>query len=286
MLRLFVTFIIFFVIFLEKIIKIFFDIRLRGFLTDKIRQNYRFINIKNKKLKFFSPSHVSDWRIESFFSKEPETLKWIKNFKNKKNSEIVFWDIGSNIGLYTIFSAFFHKKINVISFEPSFLNLGILSRNISINNFERKIQIMQLPLSDKKNKFQKMMETSLTEGGALSSFGYKFDHEGKKINAKNIYSIIGTSLDDLIKQKIIKIPDYIKIDVDGTEHIILKGMKENLKNKKIKSILIEVNKKNKLQFNKIKKIMKLNNFALISEEQSRISKISDKNVFNFIYMRK
>ena len=131
-----------------------------------------------------------------------------------------------------------------------------------------------------------MMETSLTEGGALSSFGYKFDHEGKKINAKNIYSIIGTSLDDLIKQKIIKIPDYIKIDVDGTEHIILKGMKENLKNKKIKSILIEVNKKNKLQFNKIKKIMKLNNFVLISEEQSRISKISDKNVFNFIYMRK
>ena len=167
-----------------------------------------------------------------------------------------------------------------------FLNLGILSRNISINNYEKKIQIMQLPLSDKKNKFQKMMETSLTEGGALSSFGYKFDHEGNKINAKNIYSIIGTSLDDLIRKKIIKIPDYIKIDVDGTEHIILKGMKENLKNKKIKSILIEVNKKNKLQFNKIKKIMKLNNFALISEEQSRISKISDKNVFNFIYMRK
>ena len=68
-----------------------------------------------------------------------------------------------------------------------------------------------------------MMETSLTEGGSLlSSFGYKFDHEGNKINAKNIYSIIGTSLDDLIRKKIIKIPDYIKIDVDGTEHIIFK----------------------------------------------------------------
>ena len=108
----------------------------------------------------------------------------------------------------------------------------------------------------------------------------------KKINAKNIYSIFGTSLDDLIKQKIIKIPDYIKIDVDGTEHIILKGMKENLKNKKIKSILVEVNKKNRSQFNKIKEIMKLNNFILISEDQSKISKISDKNVFNYIYMRK
>ncbi len=286
MLRLLVNIFIFFVIFLEKVINLFFDIHLRGFLTDKIRQNYRFIKIKDKKLKFFSPSHVSDWRIKSFFSKEPETLDWIKNFQNKKNSEIVFWDIGSNIGLYSIFSAFFHKKISIISFEPSFLNLGILSRNISINNYEKKIQIMQLPLSDKKNKFQKMMETSLTEGGALSSFGYKFDHEGKKINAKNIYSILGTSLDDLIRKKIIKIPDYIKIDVDGTEHIILKGMKENLKNKKIKSILVEVNKKNRSQFNKIKEIMKLNNFILISEDQSKISKISDKNVFNYIYMRK
>lgn len=286
MLRLLVNIIIFFIIFLEKVINLFFHIHLRGFLTDKMRQNYRSIKIKDKRLKFFSPSHVSDWRIKSFFSKEPETLEWIKNFKNKKNSEIVFWDIGSNIGLYSIFSAFFHKNISIISFEPSFLNLGILSRNISINNYEKKIQIMQLPLSDKKKKFQKMMETSMTEGGALSSFGYKFDHEGKKINAKNIYSIFGTSLDDLVKQKIIKIPDYIKIDVDGTEHIILKGMKENLKNKKIKSILVEVNKKNRSQFNKIKEIMKLNNFILISEDQSKISKISDKNVFNYIYMRK
>ena len=34
------------------------------------------------------------------------------------------------------------------------------------------------------------------------------------------------------------IPDYIKIDVDGIEHLILKG-KETLKNKKIKSILMK-----------------------------------------------
>ena len=48
--------------------------------------------------------------LKVFFSKELRNIRLIKNFQNKKNSEIVFWDIGSNIGLYSIFSAFFHKK--------------------------------------------------------------------------------------------------------------------------------------------------------------------------------
>ena len=105
MLRLLVNIFIFFCIFLEKVINLFFDIHLR-FLTDKIRQNYRFIKIKDKKLKFFSPIMLVIGELK-VFSKEPETLDWIKNFQNKKNSEIVFWDIGSNIGLYSIFFSLF-----------------------------------------------------------------------------------------------------------------------------------------------------------------------------------
>ena len=37
-----------------------------------------------------------------FFSKEPETLEWIDNFS--KDSSI-FWDIGANIGLYSIYNS-------------------------------------------------------------------------------------------------------------------------------------------------------------------------------------
>ena len=46
------------------------------------------------------------------------------------------------------------------------------------------------------------------------------------------------SIDDLVKIFNIKKPDYLKIDVDGIEHLILQGGKETLSNSK--SILIEI----------------------------------------------
>ena len=176
----------------------------------------------------------------------------------------------------------------MIAFEPSFLNLNTLGRNIYINKLQNKISIFQLPLGHISNKFEKMLETSTYEGGALSSFGLQKDSQGKKINNINSYSILGTSLDDVVNKKILKIPDYIKIDVDGIEHLILLGFKKNLKNKKIKSILIEVNENYKEQFMNITKILKKSGFVLKQKEQSKISGINpdNKNTFNYIYYRK
>ena len=37
------------------------------------------------------------------------------------------------------------------------------------------------------------------------------------------YSLFGTTINYLIENKILEIPDYIKIDVDGIEHLILVG---------------------------------------------------------------
>ena len=52
-----------------------------------------------------------------------------------------FWDIGSNIGLYSIYAKIKHENIEIHSFEPSSSNLRVLSRNISINDLENKIKI-------------------------------------------------------------------------------------------------------------------------------------------------
>ena len=47
-----------------------------------------------------------------FYSKEPETLDWIENFDDK--GKIIFWDIGANIGLYSIYAAVKFENIDVI----------------------------------------------------------------------------------------------------------------------------------------------------------------------------
>ncbi|MDC0446021.1 FkbM family methyltransferase [Candidatus Pelagibacter sp.] len=261
----------------DTILNNLFGIDFYGFLNDKLTQRYCELKIKKKKIKFFIPNHITKWRVNTFFNKEPETLNWIDNFNKKR--KIVFWDIGSNIGLYSIYAALLFDKIKIYSFEPSFLNLNILSRNIYINKLRKKINIFQLPLSNNKNSFQSMNETTLSSGGAHSTFGATFTKQ-KIINS---YKILGTSLDNAIEKKLIEMPDYIKIDVDGIEYLILIGFSKFLSNKKTKSILIEINKgevnKNKKIFNLLKK----NKFKLKSIEQSKISREGDKKTYNYIY---
>lgn len=87
-----------------------------------------------------------------------------------------------------------------------------------------------------------MKESSLEEGGALNVFGENFDYEGNKFTEKNSYKIYGTSINYLLDNKILETPDYIKIDVDGIEHLILRGFDKHLHNSKIKSLSIEINK--------------------------------------------
>lgn len=84
------------------------------------------------------------------------------------------------------------------------------------------------------------MRLTTTEwGGALSTFGQNFGWDGKAIQKVFEFQTIGLSMDDAVRRLSIPQPDYIKLDVDGLEHIILKGGAELLR--EIKGILIEVN---------------------------------------------
>ena len=248
--------------------------------------SYTAINILAKKITFFTPTKITKWRVDTFFSKEPETLEWIDSFKN--TNKIIFWDIGSNIGLYSIYAALKHENIEVVSFEPSTSNLRSLSRNISINNLYKKIKISQFPLTEKKNQYLLMKESSFVEGGALHTFGENFDHEGKPFKGKNNYIIYGTSIDYLIDSKILLIPNYIKIDVDSVEHLILRGGKKYLSSPEIKSISVELNENFKEQHDEVFKILQESGFEFINKKRSAKIDVSNKffGTYNFIFVKK
>lgn len=229
-------------------------------ITDEIEEHKYFIKVINKKkINFYIPTEITHSRVNSIFAKEPETIDWINNFKDGR----IFWDIGANIGIYSIYAASKFKDLKIISFEPSTSNTRTLSRNISINNFENKIKIFPIALCDKPNILSKFSENKFCEGWSGSTFEKDFDANGKKLikkNIKNKYHIFGTSINDLLNKKVLKIPNYIKIDVDGIEHIILRGAKNFLKHNSIREILVEMNPIFKFQFNSIEKILKNNGF--------------------------
>ena len=246
-------------------------------------KSYRTIKIQNSKIKFFVPTKGVNLRVKRFYSKEPGTLEWIDNFNN---DNIIFWDIGSNIGLFSIYASIKHKKIKVYSFEPSTSNLRVLSRNISINNLQEKIIINQFPLTQISNTYQVLKETRFQEGCALNSFGEDFGFDGNKIYEKNSYKVFGNNINNLVENKILEIPNYIKIDVDGIEHLILEGANKFLDSFKIKSISVEINEDFIEQKIRVEKILLDNNFLFKSKNKSEDNANAKKiSTFNYIFQK-
>ena len=154
--------------------------------------------------------------------------------------------------MYSIFAA---KERNSFcyAFEPSILNLEILYKNITVNKLNEKINILPIALSD-KNKVSKFKLSNLDKGGALSAFDVDYDQFGKKFMSKNFYLSPGMTLDDCTRIFNLKLPDHIKIDVDGIEHLILKGGIKVIQN--AESILIETTQEFKESFDICQEILK------------------------------
>lgn len=134
-----------------------------------------------------------------------------------------------------------------------------------------------------------MKHNEFTEGGALNSFGENFNFEGKNQPFPMNYQLLGFSIKDILESKILKIPDYIKIDVDGIEHLILSGAGDYLKDKKIKSISVEVNENFNEQFETIIDIMNKHDFVFQDKKQNKELKESNgpfSRSFNYIFNKK
>lgn len=116
---------------------------------------------RQTQLNFSIPNKLNRFRIESFSTKEPETLEWIDGFPRGS----VVWDIGANVGLYSCYAAK-ARDCKVFAFEPSVFNLELLARNIHLNALTPNVAIVPLPLSDRL-AFSTLNMTSTDWGGGI-----------------------------------------------------------------------------------------------------------------------
>ena len=231
-------------------------------------------------LKFSVPNALNRYRVESFSTKEPETLEWIDRFPD----DAVLWDIGANVGLYTIYAA--KKGLRVYSFEPSVFNLELLARNIFLNKVVDQVTIIPLTLSGQLVESSFKMTTT-DWGGALSTFEKSFGHDGETIKKVFEFRTLGISMIDAVEHLKIRQPDYIKMDVDGIEHIILAGGLSVLKS--VKSILIEINDNFDAQAKEAKSILEEADFSLKEKRHADFFdhvETAEKHTYNQIWLNK
>lgn len=203
------------------------------------------------------------WRAKTFFTEEPETIKWLESFKK----DDTLWDIGANVGLYSIYAAK-AAGCKVVSFEPEAQNYALLVENIFLNNVQGKVEPANVPVTSALG-IGKLHVHSLTKGGAYNQFalGEQKATAGEKSGAPLIQLQIGASLDDLVTKFNFSCPTHIKIDVDGNEPEIIEGATKVLGNSNCKSVLIEIQRNLPEHMKIIKKLEGLG-FSIISDRSN------------------
>ena len=195
-------------------------------------------------LRLFCPGYEPTWRAQRLLTKEPDTIDWINTF----NETDIFWDIGANDGEYSLYAAL--KNVTVLSFEPSAGNYYVLNRNIEINKMDDNIFALCIAFDD-VTKTDVFFMSSTKLGAAFNSFAEPVDYKGKQYTAIFKQAMMGFSIDDFIEQFNPPFPTHIKIDVDGTEDKIIKGAQKTLADKRLKSILVELDTERADYYNRV-----------------------------------
>jgi FkbM family methyltransferase len=167
-------------------------------------------------------------------AKEPFTIDWIHD--SVRPGE-VFYDIGANIGAYSLVAA---KKpgggARVFAFEPSYVNMASLCANIVINDAVDHITPVPVALSA-SSCLTVFKLRALEPGSARHSLGEESSPEGPTLYRQPAMTF---RLDDLIDQFGLPAPHHIKLDVDGGELAVLEGASRTLASPTLRSMLIEV----------------------------------------------
>lgn len=195
-------------------------------------ETFTALNHKGKSLVFTTPNKFSQWRVKTLLTKEPCTIEWINSFDEKD----IFWDVGANIGIYSIYAAII-VGCKVRSFEPECFNYMSLTKNIKYNKLENLIQGYSVSIDDKSSV------------GYLGINNFETASSGHIINRdkpKFKQGCLIFSIDDLVKFGIEE-PTHIKIDIDGLDHKVINGAQKTLKS--VKSVLIELDTSNENHMN-------------------------------------
>ena len=194
---------------------------------------------RGKLFRFYVPNEMTLWRAESLYVKEPVTINWIKKFKKNK----IFYDVGANVGMYSIFASIF-SEVKVYSFEPESNNFQILNENIHLNNLSKNVTAYPFGISDIL-EITNLYLSNRKKGGSHHTVGVRLNHNLKDFQPTFEQGTLSITLDDLIDKFKLPIPNYLKIDVDGIEYKIIKSSKNLLKKESLESILIEINNSRK-----------------------------------------
>jgi FkbM family methyltransferase len=152
---------------------------------------------------------------------EPELQAAIQDLT--KPGQIIY-DLGANIGFISLlFASRTGSNGRIYSFEALPENVTRLQDNIELNGFQDRVTIIHSAVQDHSGQANFLIGPSHGTGKVDGSVGRStLDYQAQ-------IEIQGLSIDDFVYHYASRVPDIIKIDIEGGEVLALSGMQRLLK---------------------------------------------------------
>lgn len=176
-------------------------------------------------------SDQENYRIAAC-QKEP----WTKDFVESIPSDGVFYDVGANVGSYSLIAA--KRGIETVAIEPGFNNYAALCRNLLRNEVLHTTVPLNVALANRTGLIW-FDYHDVRQGGASHVFGAALP----QFYSTHRQKVMTFRLDELIAAFNLPAPTHIKIDVDGNGNVemaVLQGMENTLKSESLVGLMLEI----------------------------------------------
>jgi len=201
----------------------------------------------------------------------------IKEFIKDIPEGSVFYDLGANLGWFSLYAS--ALGLNTYAFEMDKFNFEGLEENIWWNkSLKGSIKAYNKGVAGFSGKCD-MLYTNEEVGGhnkVLDLDDFSGPHKAEDFHMKRQIDVI--NLDEFIKELNLPYPEYLKIDIDGSEYSFLKGNPETLNN--AKGLVIELCTSNKF-FDECVNILESFGFAITKKYEIP----GWDNGFNYVFSK-
>ena len=175
-----------------------------------------------------------------------------------KGEEIHCFDVGGYIGIVTLMMSKvlnnIKKKWKIHTFEPFEDSFKKLQENINLDSSNKNIELNYVAVSDVPGT--STLETYQDTPGENHLKIYNLNNDQPSISFKNIKVI---TLRDYINKNNIKNIAICKVDTEGADYFVIKGLHEHLENQIIDYFIFEYQS---ITYEKIKKLLIANGYTI------------------------
>ncbi len=151
---------------------------------------------------------------------EKDLVPWLHKAAKRR----LFIDIGANIGRYSLLAGNALQYPKALAIEANPVTFGLLQKNIKLNDLENKITAEHVAVGDHAGEIFIQADNHHLGGGNV------IGNDADKKSMENVYKVPMITVDALMEKNSLAASDidFIKMDVEGMEDKVLRGMSKTL----------------------------------------------------------